>query len=62
MTVNQFVPGSAQVEELCIEQLIKNNSTTSTYVLKKYFDMPYKDKEENRKYQREWARKNSKTL
>ena len=23
--------------------------------------MPYKDKEENRKYQREWARKNSKT-
>ena len=24
--------------------------------------MPYKDKEENRKYQREWARKNSKTI
>ena len=23
--------------------------------------MPYKDKEENRKYQREWARQNSKT-
>ena len=23
--------------------------------------MPYKDKEENRKYQREWARKHSKT-
>jgi len=23
--------------------------------------MPYKDKEENRKYQREWARRNSKT-
>ena len=23
--------------------------------------MPIKDKEENRKYQREWARKNSKT-
>ena len=23
--------------------------------------MPYKNKEENRKYQREWARKNSKT-
>ena len=23
--------------------------------------MPYKDKDENRKYQREWARKNSKT-
>lgn len=24
--------------------------------------MPYKDKEENRKYQREWAKKNSKTI
>ena len=24
--------------------------------------MPYKDKEEKRKYQREWARKNSKTI